>query len=196
MDTTEGTAKTFTEMVEAIDIENARLFLMYLASGFERLDVLSLLRLNKNYDQNLKHVDPAFGAVMKLLESNPRKTFQREGKIMLEEALNNKAAIIMDAIIIDSSKDPDFYRRGDKRMFLTAVGIRNQIRTKNLIKVAGSHRRPDTGGDDGAENIDEEILRKAGENKPKKKEVPEEPKPKPFTIMDALQKAAENDTGK
>jgi hypothetical protein len=192
----EDTAKTFTEMVQAVEIENARLFLMYLASGFERLDVLSLLRLNKNYDQNLKHVDPAFAAVMKLLETNSRLTFHREGKIMLEEALNNKAAIIMDAIIIDSSKDPDFYKRGDKRMFLTAVGIRNQIRTKNLIRVVGSHRKSDTGGDDSGENIDEEILRKAGENKLKKKEVAEVPKPKPFTLMDALQKVAENDTGK
>jgi hypothetical protein len=192
----EDTAKTFTEMVQAVEIENARLFLMYLASGFERLDILSLLRLNKNYDQNLKHVDPAFAAVMKLLETNSRLTFHREGKIMLEEALNNKAAIIMDAIIIDSSKDPDFYKRGDKRMFLTAVGIRNQIRTKNLIRVVGSHRKSDTGGDDSGENIDEEILRKAGENKLKKKEVAEVPKPKPFTLMDALQKVAENDTGK
>lgn len=192
----EDTAKTFTEMVQAVEIENARLFLMYLASGFERLDVLSLLRLNKNYDQNLKHVDPAFAAVMKLLETNSRLTFHREGKIMLEEALNNKAAIIMDAIIIDSSKDPDFYKRGDKRMFLTAVGIRNQIRTKNLIRVVGSHRKSDTGVDDSDENIDEEILRKAGENKLKKKEVAEVPKPKPFTLMDALQKVAENDTGK
>jgi hypothetical protein len=76
------------------------------------------------------------------------------------------------------------------------VGIRNQIRTKNLIRVVGSHRKSDTGGDDSGENIDEEILRKAGENKLKKKEVAEVPKPKPFTLMDALQKVAENDTGK